>query len=132
MSGWIAFSFLNDPLLAKVHFNRFYNNVGYPISLSRGAYWLGRTYEKIGNKEESFKWYKESTKYLTTYYGQLSHLKIYPNVDFELDHQMDVDKTSMSCSSSQVFLYIFVFFVYIYGNKNVFISDLYLVRLGSK
>jgi len=92
ISGWIAFSFLNDPLLAKVHFNRFYNNVGYPISLSRGAYWLGRTYEKIGNKEESFKWYKESAKYLTTYYGQLSHLKIYPNEKIELKPQMDVDK----------------------------------------
>ena len=91
MSGWIALSFLNDPLLAKEHFEHFYNNVGYPISLSRGGYWLGKTYEKIGNKEESFKWYKESAKYLTTYYGQLSHLKIYPNERFELNPQMDVD-----------------------------------------
>jgi soluble lytic murein transglycosylase len=92
MSGWIAFSFLNNPLLAEEHFKRFYNNVGYPISLSRGGYWLGRTYEKIGNKKESFKWYKESAKYLTTYYGQLSHLKIYPNEKIELNPQMDVDK----------------------------------------
>ena len=92
MSGWIAFSFLNNPLLAEKHFKRFYNNVGYPISLSRGGYWLGRTYEKIGNKKESFKWYKESAKYLTTYYGQLSHLKIYPNEKIELNPQMDVDK----------------------------------------
>ena len=37
MSGWIALSFLNDPLLAIDHFTKFYNNVGYPISLSRGA-----------------------------------------------------------------------------------------------
>ena len=51
MSGWIALSFLKDPILAEEHFKRFYNNVGYPISLSRGAYWLGRTYEKMGNKE---------------------------------------------------------------------------------
>ena len=40
MSGWIALSFLDDPLLAKDHFENFYNNVGYPISTSRGAYWL--------------------------------------------------------------------------------------------
>ncbi len=92
MSGWIAFSFLNDPLLAKEHFEKFYNNVGYPISLSRGSYWLGRTFEKIGNKEESIKWYKESAKYLTTYYGQLSHLKIYPNEKIELNDLMQVDK----------------------------------------
>ena len=43
MSGWIALSFLKDPLLAEEHFKRFYENVGYPISLTRGAYWLGRT-----------------------------------------------------------------------------------------
>ena len=48
MSGWIALSFLDDPLLAKDHFEKFYNNVGYPISVARGAYWLGLAYEKIG------------------------------------------------------------------------------------
>ena len=29
MSGWIALSFLNDPILAIDHFNNFYNNVGF-------------------------------------------------------------------------------------------------------
>ena len=48
MSGWIALSFLNDPVLAEEHFLNFNNNVSYPISLSRGAYWLGKTYEKLG------------------------------------------------------------------------------------
>ena len=91
MSGWIAFSFLKDPLLAEEHFKRFYENVGYPISLTRGAYWLGRTYEKMGNKELSEKWYKEGAKYLTTYYGQLSHLKVYPNQKFALYNPMQVD-----------------------------------------
>ena len=32
MSGWIALSFLNDPLTAKNHFKNFYDNVNYPIS----------------------------------------------------------------------------------------------------
>ena len=91
MSGWIAFSFLKDPLLAEEHFKRFYENVGYPISLARGAYWLGRTYEKMSNKELSEKWYKEGAKYLTTYYGQLSHLKVYPYQKFALYNSMEVD-----------------------------------------
>ena len=93
MSGWIALSFLEDPLLAKNHFTKFYKNVGYPISLTRGAYWLGRTYEKLNNLEESNKWYMEGSKYLTTYYGQLSHLKIKPNIKFELNDLMKVDKS---------------------------------------
>jgi len=92
MSGWIALSFLNDPILAIDHFNNFYNNVGYPISLSRGAYWLGLSYEKIGNKEISNKWYEEATKFLTTYYGQLAYLKIHPNKNFSLNETPKVSE----------------------------------------
>ena len=90
MSGWIALSFLRDPILAIDHFNNFYQNVSYPISLSRGAYWLGRSYEKIGDKKKSQQWYEEATKYLTTYYGQLAYLKIKPNENFELKEQKKI------------------------------------------
>ncbi len=91
MSGWIALSFLNDPITAKNHFKNFYENVSYPISLSRGAYWLGRAYEKIGEKELSNNWYKEATKYLTTYYGQLAFLKLNPYKKFELNKDIEID-----------------------------------------
>ena len=90
MSGWIALSFLDDPILAIDHFNNFYQNVSYPISLSRGAYWLARSYEKIGDKEKSKEWYEEATKYLSTYYGQLAFLKIKPDEKFELREQAKV------------------------------------------
>jgi len=92
MSGWIALSFLKDPILAIDHFNNFYQNVGYPISLARGAFWLGKAYEKIGDKDQSYTWYNEATKYLTTYYGQLAYLKIKPNQKFELDEQIKVNE----------------------------------------
>ena len=91
MSGWIALSFLNDPLIAKDHFHNFFNNVNYPISTSRGAFWLGRTYEKLGDRAQSNKWYQEASKYLTTYYGQLAFLKLNPNEKFVLNKDMLVD-----------------------------------------
>ena len=91
MSGWIALSFLNDPITAKDHFKNFYENVSYPISLSRGAYWLGRAYEETGEIEQSNNWYREATKYLTTYYGQLAFLKLNPNGKFELEKDMEID-----------------------------------------
>ena len=91
MSGWIALSFLKDPLIAKDHFHNFYNNVSYPISTARGAFWLGRAYEKLGNNEQSRKWYKEASIYLTTYYGQLAFLKLNPNDKFILDDDIEVD-----------------------------------------
>ena len=92
MSGWIALSFLNDPLLAKDHFENFYNNVGYPISVARGAYWLGRTYKKLGYKELSDKWFTEASNYLTTYYGQLAFMELNPNGSFELSKDLEVKK----------------------------------------
>ena len=93
MSGWIALSFLNDPILALDHFKNFYANVSYPISLSRGSYWIAESYEAMNNKKESLNWYTEAAKYLTTYYGQLAHLKIKPNEDFVLDKQMTVSES---------------------------------------
>jgi len=84
MSGWIALSFLNNPKLALRHFDKFYKNVGYPISLARGAYWLGVTHEKLGDDKLSKKYFKEGSEYLTTFYGQLSYQKINPFEEFEL------------------------------------------------
>ncbi len=92
MSGWIALSFLNDPLLAKDHFENFYNNVGYPISVSRGAYWLGRSFDKLGKDDLAQKWFQEASKYLTTYYGQLAFLELSPNQSFELSKDIEIKK----------------------------------------
>tara|TARA_Y100001958_G_scaffold156457_1_gene149145 strand:+ start:3 stop:1868 length:1866 start_codon:yes stop_codon:yes gene_type:complete len=92
MSGWIALSFLNDPILAKDHFENFYYNVGYPISVARGAYWLGRTYKKLGDKDLSLKWFKEASNYLTTYYGQLAFMELNPDALFELEKDREIKK----------------------------------------
>ena len=92
MSGWIALSFLDDPLLAKDHFENFYNNVGYPISMSRGAYWLAKTYQKLDKEDLAKEWFKKATNFLTTYYGQLSFMELYPDKEFELSKDIEVSK----------------------------------------
>ena len=92
LSGWIALTFLNNPNLALKHFDNFYKNVGYPISLSRGAYWLGVTYEKLGKNKLSEELFKEGSKYLTTYYGQLSFQKLNPFEEFELKDESKYSK----------------------------------------
>ncbi len=92
LSGWIALTFLNDPNMALQHFKNFYNNVGYPISLARGAYWIGRAYESINNKQKAKEWYEESAKYPNTYYGQLAFVKIYPGKAFTLEDQPKVSE----------------------------------------
>ena len=90
LSGWIALIFLNDSNLALQHFKNFYENVGYPISLSRGAYWIGRTYKEIGNKQKSKEWFEIGSKFLNTYYGQLAFLEIDPNNLFSIEKQKKI------------------------------------------
>ena len=92
LSGWIALSFLNSPEYAINHFNNFYNNVGYPISLARGAYWLGAAYNKLGNIESANKYFLKGSKFPMTYYGQLSFNEINPGGNFELIDQSSYDK----------------------------------------
>ena len=92
LSGWIALSFLNSPEYAINHFQNFYNNVGYPISLARGAYWLGATYKTLGNSTLSKKYFEEGAKFPMTYYGQLSFNEIKPGENFELIDQSKFDR----------------------------------------
>ncbi len=90
ISGWLASSFLNKNKLAIKHFENFYKNVGYPISLARGAFWLGLSHEKVNNQEKAKKYYKESAKFTNTYYGQLSFNKIYIGQDFKLSSEFKI------------------------------------------
>ena len=92
LSGWIAVTFLNSPEYAISHFQNFYNNVSYPISLARGAYWLAQSYENLGEKEFSNKFYTEAAKFPMTYYGQLAFNKINPRGNFELVDQSSYSK----------------------------------------
>ena len=71
LSGWIAHSFLKSQEYAINHFLNFYENVGYPISVARGAYWLGKSYKALGETKISQKYFQEGSQFLTTYYGQL-------------------------------------------------------------
>jgi soluble lytic murein transglycosylase len=92
LSGWIALTFLKSPEYAINHFQNFYNNVGYPISLARGAYWLGTTYKTLGDKDLSFKYFSEGAKFPMTYYGQLSFNEIKPGENFQLIDESNFSK----------------------------------------
>tara|TARA_B100001123_G_scaffold189904_1_gene216739 strand:- start:48 stop:2267 length:2220 start_codon:yes stop_codon:yes gene_type:complete len=92
LSGWIALTFLDDPNMALQHFQNFYSNVGYPISLSRGAYWIGKTYKKMNNNKKSKEWFTEASKFLNTYYGQLAFVEIKPGESFSLTDQAKIDE----------------------------------------
>jgi soluble lytic murein transglycosylase len=72
LAGWIALRFLNDHEAAFVHFKTLYENVRYPISRSRGAYWAGRATEAAGKPVIATLWYGVAASHVTTFYGQLA------------------------------------------------------------
>ena len=72
LSGWIALRFLHDYAVAFDHFQRLYDNVRYPVSLARGAYWSARAAGAKGEAEEATHFYGLAAAHPTTYYGQLA------------------------------------------------------------
>jgi soluble lytic murein transglycosylase len=78
MRGWLALSFLNKPGEAYQHFQNLFNNVGYPVSLARGAYWSARAAEAMGNSAAAQQWYSKAATYPTVFYGQLAYAKVNP------------------------------------------------------
>ncbi len=75
-AGWIALRFLNQPQTALKHFERFDKSVSSAMSKSRGLYWLGRTYEALGNRSLAQANFNAAAKYPTFYYGQLAIARI--------------------------------------------------------
>ncbi|MEK9967897.1 MAG: lytic transglycosylase domain-containing protein, partial [Ferrovibrio sp.] len=72
LAGWIALRLLQEPKAALKHFTALQGTVRYPISLSRAAYWLGRTYTARGDAEQARRLYGEAAQHGTTFYGQLA------------------------------------------------------------
>ena len=75
LAGWVALRFLNEPKVALQHFQRMYARVNYPISLSRGAYWIARSYDDLKQPQRAAEWYARAASSPTTYYGQLSMVR---------------------------------------------------------
>ncbi len=71
-AGWIALRFLKDGETALAHFEKVYDSVQTPPSLSRGAYWVGRTMDSLNRPDLAAEWYQRAATYVTTYYGQLA------------------------------------------------------------
>jgi peptidoglycan lytic transglycosylase len=76
MAGWIALRKLNDPQAALAHLTKLANGVSRPISLARARYWLGRTYEVLGDTASAWQNYHAAAAAPETFYGQLAMARI--------------------------------------------------------
>jgi soluble lytic murein transglycosylase len=71
-AGWIALRFFHDPGRALGHFTHLYEGAKMPLTLSRAAYWAGRSADALGQPDVALGWYEKAEGYTTTYYGQLA------------------------------------------------------------
>jgi soluble lytic murein transglycosylase len=76
-AGWVALSYLDQPRKARNHFECFLKTANKtPISLSRGHYWLGRAFERLGYKQNARRAYLQATKHPAAFYGQMALQKL--------------------------------------------------------
>lgn len=72
LSGWLSLEFLGNARDAHAQFSGMYNDVKFPVSRARAAYWAGRAAEKAGDRENARGWYAAAEAYPTTFYGQMA------------------------------------------------------------
>lgn len=89
LSGWIVLRFMRKPQIALEHFNYIYNNSSYPISVAKATYWLGKANQELKNENQAKYWYKKSTEFPLTFYGQLS-LKALSDISDDNDYSISV------------------------------------------
>ena len=78
LSGWIALRSLHRDIDAFEHFKKMFDNVSYPVSKARAAYWAGRAAEAGGKPEISLQWFARAASHVTSFYGQLAAAKLAP------------------------------------------------------
>jgi peptidoglycan lytic transglycosylase len=90
LSGYISLIKMKAPKQALTHFMNFKGAVKSPISLGRAGYWLGRTYEALGQYDNASKAYAEGADYQTSFYGQLAAEKLGLTPDQSLSGKQNI------------------------------------------
>jgi soluble lytic murein transglycosylase len=78
MAGWIALRHLHDAKTALGHFEAYTKSADGPLGRARANYWLGRTYEALGDQAKARASYKAASEFADTFHGQLARLKLDP------------------------------------------------------
>lgn len=72
LSGYLALRFLDKPAVALAHFLRFEQSIETPISLGRAGYWIGRSFEAMGETDAALNAYRGGGRHQTSFYGLLA------------------------------------------------------------
>jgi soluble lytic murein transglycosylase len=76
LAGWIALRRTGDAASARDSFARLHGAARLPVTQARGAYWLGRAHEALGDTETARGWYRQAAALNVTFYGQIALLRL--------------------------------------------------------
>src|SRR5262245_48440937 len=79
LAGWLSLRYLEEPKQALAHFQSLSSLADGPLSRARAHYWLGRTFEVLGDKAKALEAYRAGAVYFDTFHGQLCRLKVDPS-----------------------------------------------------
>ncbi|MBO43892.1 MAG: lytic murein transglycosylase [Rhodospirillaceae bacterium] len=94
LAGWIALRFVHRYADAFDHFKALFNEVQYPISQSRAAYWAGRAADAANLTGIASRWYRIAAIHNTRFYGQLAASHLPENERLALPQQPQPTKTN--------------------------------------
>jgi soluble lytic murein transglycosylase len=72
LAGWVALRFLKDANTALKHFTKLQAGAVTRTDGARAAYWIGRTYDALGDRANAKAAYRDAAQVSTVYYGQLA------------------------------------------------------------
>jgi soluble lytic murein transglycosylase len=81
LAGWLSLRYLDEPKQALAHFQSLASLADGPLSRARASYWLGRTFEALGDKAKALEQYRAGAVYFDTFHGQLARLKADPGAN---------------------------------------------------
>jgi soluble lytic murein transglycosylase len=81
LAGWLSLRYLDEPKQALAHFQTLAGLADGPLSRARASYWLGRTFEVLGDKAKALEQYRAGAIYFDTFHGQLARLKVDPGAN---------------------------------------------------
>ncbi len=76
LAGWVALRYIRDPHAAMDHFGKLQAIADSRTEQARASYWIGRTFQALGDTAKAKAAFHEAAAHPTVYYGQLAREQI--------------------------------------------------------
>lgn len=96
MLGWITLEHKKDAKAAYEFFYALYQNVSYPVSKARAAFWAGEAARRNSNLNIAKEWYQKAAHFPMVFYGQIAHAMLYQSTPLDLKENLHPQPLSAS------------------------------------